>query len=176
MIHNKYLKMKSLTLITLLLIINTIQAQSFIKLKVPMVLENKKVDSLVDMAITEGGSENFCIHIQVHKLKVYYLFDVSGLKTNLKIIDLGYEAIDPHHMIPAYTDSLRFFKYKGYIVFISGATESFGLFNYTKTLKTLKFATTIIETEKKYPITRIFYMRYYNFTNGNFHNDAIGYR
>jgi len=123
------MKKNTFLIFIVLVSINKLFGQSTIQIKVPQVKENNQVDSLINRIVKKIDSDNYFINISISSRLNDNEFWVTAVTNKFPIIDLfGINKTSEGHNILLYNDRLRYFVYKGRIVFINGDVECCNLF------------------------------------------------
>jgi hypothetical protein len=103
-------------------------AQLHQKIAVPEVKESKIIDSVLNINLPKPIPSNSCVVLEVHRIGYMYDLYVDFIKTNLSIINLYKHDLK---------NNLRYFRYKGYLIFVTGPNDPYNFF--VDKLKTTDF-------------------------------------
>ena len=146
--------------------INRSFAQSITKLKVPQVKESFQIDSLIEKGIYAAIPGKSCILLDLY-MRNGPIFVLSVLKTDVSVFDLGVER-SRTSFSANYRNDLRFFNYKGFIVFVIGMDDPYKLFAQTKKYRQFSFLNTFSEKEKRDLFGNAIYCNFYKYETDHF--------
>jgi len=135
-------------------------SQSTTKLTVPEVKEGKIIDSALDVTLPKSFQRNCCILLELKRFGYVYSLYIDLVKTNLLTINLYKHDLK---------NNLRFFRYKGYLIFVTGPNDPYNFFSNNLKTTYFYFENSInVRRGNDTDAKNENYLEMYNYQNGRF--------
>ena len=122
---------KTITILALFLA-NHLYSQKFSQLFIPLVKENYKIDSLMDIVISQSNNKEIYFSINTVNLGYAYGFYIYQLESKGKYISFPLRRTD-------YMKTVVYFSYRGHVIFIGDNNYPSFLFDKTNDKKKFDF-------------------------------------
>ncbi|MBS1523976.1 MAG: hypothetical protein JST50_23440 [Bacteroidetes bacterium] len=136
-------------------------------IRVTSVVEDKRIDSLLDKYIGLNDPARSCFLISSYLVNKEYSISLSGLRTDTTILNVN---------VFSQRTRLGYFRYKAYLVIVKLYADPYHFFNIQATSKVFRFEWDERKSEDKElnPLGQMFgYNNYYMDKNGNFNSSVI---